>query len=365
MRLGVGAALVDGRFVDGDVDVEDGVITAVGLGPSWPGSVAVPGFVDAHINGVAGVDFLTADADGYREAANALAATGVVAFQPTFISSSLDSYAAPLAAAAEAMESQDGLPRILGVHLEGPFLSPEWPGAHDPSHLRDPDLALAGELCDGGPVTTMTLAPELPGALDLIEQLVARGIVVSCGHSDADAKQARKAFSRGATAMTHLHNAHRRWAPRDPGIGGVALIHPGVTVQMIVDGVHQAPETARGAQLAARERFCLVTDAVEAALQKPGDYRMGDRDVTVKNGAVRLADGTLAGSILTMDQAVRNLVNDGATLAEAVHAASTAPARLLGQDDLGVLRVGGPAHLTVLDEKLKVVRTLVGGAVAA
>ena len=137
MRLGVGAALVDGRLVDGDVEVEDGVITAVGLGPSWPGSVAVPGFVDAHINGVAGVDFLTADADGYREAAHALAATGVVAFQPTFISSPVEAYAAPLAAAAEAMKDEDGLPRILGVHLEGPFLSPEWPGAHDPSHLRD------------------------------------------------------------------------------------------------------------------------------------------------------------------------------------------------------------------------------------
>ncbi len=365
MRLGVGAALVDGRLVEGDVEVEGGVIAAVGLGPSWPGSVAVPGFVDAHINGVAGVDFLTADADGYREAAQALAATGVVAFQPTFISSPVEAYAAPLAAAAEAMDGDDGLPRILGVHLEGPFLSPEWPGAHDPAHLLEPDLALADELCDLGPVTTVTLAPELPGALQLIEQLVARGVVVACGHSDADAKQARKAFGRGASVMTHLHNAHRRWAPRDPGIGGVALIDPGVTVQMIVDGVHQAPETARGAHLAARERFCLVTDAVEAALQKPGEYMMGDRQITVKNGAARLADGRLAGSVLTMDQGVRNLVAGGASVLEAVHAASTAPARLLGQDDLGVLRVGGPAHVTVLDEKLKVVRTLVGGAVAA
>ena len=165
--------------------------------------------------------------------------------------------------------------------------------------------------------------------------------------------------------MTHLHNAHRRWAPRDPGIGGVALIHPAVTVQMIVDGVHQAPETARGAHLAARERFCLVTDAIEAALQKPGEYRMGDRTITVKDGAVPPGRRHPGRQRLTMDQGVRNLVNGGATLTEAVHAASTAPARLLGQDDLGVLRVGGPAHVTVLDEKLKVVRTLVGGAVAA
>ena len=158
----------------------------------------------------------------------------------------------------------------------------------------------------------MTLAPELPGALELIDWLVARDVVVSCGHSDADAAQAHAAFDRGARAITHVHNAHRRWRPRDPGIAGAALVRPDVTVQAIVDGVHLAPETAYGAFLAARERFCLVTDAIEAALLDPGEYELGGRPVRSRDGAVRLPDGTLAGSVLTMDEAVRNLVASGA-----------------------------------------------------
>jgi N-acetylglucosamine-6-phosphate deacetylase len=187
---------------------------------------------------------------------------------------------------------------------------------------------------------------------------------LSCGHSDANAQQAHAGFDRGAGAVTHIHNAHRRWRPRDPGLAGVALVRPDVAVQAIVDGVHLAPEAAYGVFLAAGDRFCLVTDAVEAALLEPGHYGLAGRTVHVRDGEVRLPDGTLAGSVLTMDEAVRNLVGAGAPLEAAVHAASTAPARLLGREDLGVLRVGAPAHLTVLDEALGVTRTLVGGTEA-
>jgi N-acetylglucosamine-6-phosphate deacetylase len=310
------------------------------------------------------VDFLTADAAGYRRAAEALARTGVVAFQPTFVSSPTYAYAEPLEVAAEATGVDQGLPLVTGVHLEGPFLSPLWAGAHDPVHLRAPDLKLAQRLVGGGPVRMMTLAPELPGALELIEWLAGAGIAVSCGHSDADVAAANAGFDRGATAITHLHNAHRRWRPRDPGLGGVALVRPDVTVQAIVDTIHLAPESAYGAFLAAGSRFCLVTDAIEAAMLDAGDYELGGRPVHVRDGAVRLPDGTLAGSVLTMDEAVRNLVASGASLAGAVHAASTAPARLIGRDDLGVLRPGGPAHLTVLDDELRPMRTLVGGVEA-
>jgi N-acetylglucosamine-6-phosphate deacetylase len=207
----------------------------------------------------------------------------------------------------------------------------------------------------------MTLAPELPGALELIDWLVERGIVVSCGHSDADAAQAHAGFDRGARAITHVHNAHRRWQPRDPGLGGVALVRPEVTVQAIVDGVHLAPESAFGAFLASRGRFCLVTDAIEAAMLDPGEYELGGRPVRLRDGAVRLPDGTLAGSVLTMDDAVRNLVASGAAWIDAVEAASSVPARLIGRDDLGRLAPGQPAHLTVLDDDLHVRRTLVGG----
>jgi N-acetylglucosamine-6-phosphate deacetylase len=361
VRLGVEAAVVGGELVEGDVTVSDGVVAAVGVKPAGPVGTAVPGFVDVHINGVAGVDFLTADIAEYRRAAGALARTGVVAFQPTFVSSHVEAYAEPLAAASEVAAAPDGGPFVTGVHLEGPFLSPVWPGAHDPAHLRTPDPRLADRLISAGPVRMMTLAPELPGGLDLVERLGGAGVAVSCGHSDADAPTAHAAFDRGARAITHLHNAHRRWRPRDPGVGGVALVRPDATVQAIVDGVHLAPEAAYAAFLASGARFCLVTDAIEAAMLDAGDYELGGRPVQVRDGAVRLLDGTLAGSVVTMDEALRNLVASGASLAAAIHAASTAPARLIGRDDLGALRPGGPAHLTVLDEELRPLRTLVDG----
>jgi N-acetylglucosamine-6-phosphate deacetylase len=364
VRLGVEAALVDGELVRGDVTIADGAVAQVGVLPAGRAGTAVPGYIDLHINGVAGVDFLTADAAGYHRAAGALAASGVVAFQPTFVSAPLDDYAGALAVAAEAAGARDGRPLVTGVHLEGPFLSPEWPGAHDPEHLRAPDPDLADRLVAAGPVRMMTLAPELPGGLDLIERLAGAGVAVSCGHSGADAPTAHAAFARGARAITHLHNAHRRFRPRDPGLGGVALVRADVSVQAIVDGVHLAPETAYGAFLAAGRRFCLVTDAIEAAMLGDGRYELGRRHVTVSDGAVRLADGTLAGSVLTMDEAVRNLVACGASLASAVHAASAAPAALLGREDLGALRPGAPAYLTVLDAELCPVRTLVGGVEA-
>ena len=353
MRLGVASALVGGELVAGDVSVADGRIEGVGLAGAGTG-IAVPGFVDVQVNGFAGIDFLAASPADYATATEALAATGVTSFLPTFIT-------APPEAYREALRALAATPRPVGAHLEGPFLSPDWPGAHPPEHLRTPDLALVDELRALGPVTTMTLAPELPGALDLISALVERGIVVHIGHTDADAATAHAAFDRGARALTHIHNAHRRFASRDPGPAGVALTRPDVTVTAIVDGVHLAPETAGSAWLAARERFCLVTDAIAAAGQREGTFRMGEREIHVAGGASRLSNGTLAGSVVTMDRAIRELVALGASLPEAVAAATTAPARLLGRDDLGALAPGARADVVVLDDDLHVRRTLVGG----
>jgi N-acetylglucosamine-6-phosphate deacetylase len=358
MRLGVKAALVDCAVVDGDVEIADGCVAAVAAQPAGEQGLAVPGFVDVHVNGFAGVDFLGADADGYRRAGTAMAATGVTAFLPTFVSSPLSAYATALSTVASL---GDAGPRVLGAHLEGPFLSVKWAGAHDPAHLLPPNIRLADALCETGAVRMVTLAPELPGGLDLVAHLAALGIAVSLGHSDADAVTAHAAFDRGARAITHVHNAHRRWSPRDPGVGGVALVRPEATVQAIVDGVHLARETAYGAFLAARDRFCLVTDAVEAAGLGPGTYRLGRRTIQADGGAVRLADGRLAGSVLTMDAAVRNLVAAGATVADAVRAASRAPALLAGRPELGRMYEGGPADIAVLDHGLRVRRTLVGG----
>ena len=366
MRLGVSAALVGGALVPGDVAIEDGTVTEVGLTPARGEDVAAPGFVDLHINGIAGVDFLTTDEAGYRRAAEALARTGVVAFQPTFVSTPWEDYAPALATAAAAQPALAGagLPRLVGVHLEGPFLSPKWPGAHDPADLLSPDIGRAQELLDQGPVTMVTLAPELPGGLDLVEHLVAGDVVVSCGHSDADAQAAHAAFDRGARAITHIYNAHRRWRPRDPGLAGAAIVRSEVFVEAIADGVHLAAEAAYATFLATRERYCLVTDAVEAAMAEDGDYRLANRAIEVSDGAARLPDGRLAGSLLTMDAAVRNLVEAGAERDEALRAAASAPARLLGRSDLGAITPGERADVVVLDEALRVKRTVVGGAEA-
>ena len=361
MLLGVRHALVGDILVRGDVRVEDGRVAAVGVMPAAPSGLAAPGFVDLQVNGFAGVDFLAAEPPDYRTAGAALAATGVTAYLPTFISAPDDAYDHAVAAATTARDAAGPGPRILGLHLEGPFLSPRWPGAHDPRHIQAPSPALIERLERAGAIAMVTLAPELAGALELIEALSARGIVVSCGHSDADAGLAHAAFDAGARAITHLHNAHRRFGHRDPGLGGVALVRPEVTVQAIVDGIHLAPEVAAAAFLTARERFCLVTDAMAAAGLGDGRYRLGSRDVEVEGMTARLADGTFAGSVLTMDAAVRNLVALGASEVQGLLAATRAPARLLARPNLGVLAPGVRADVVVFDDHLEVRATLVDG----
>ncbi|HEX4521122.1 MAG TPA: N-acetylglucosamine-6-phosphate deacetylase [Gaiellaceae bacterium] len=359
MRLGVEAALVDGTFVAGDVEVEDGRIARCGLGGTGGRGLAVPGFVDLQVNGFGGIDFLEADAAGYRQAGDALLETGVTAYLPTLITSPEDKV---LAALAEVPADSE-YPRILGVHLEGPFLSAVRLGTHDGSSRRDPDLELLDRLLEGGPVRLMTLAPELPGALPLIEHLLGRGIVVSLGHSDATADQANAAFDLGVRTVTHLFNAMRPFLHRDPGIVGAALARDDVIVQMILDGVHLASETVKVVWRAAPGRVALVTDAITAAGASDGAYSFASLDVQVHDGAVRGPDGVLAGSVLTMIEAVRNLHGLGVPLAEAVDAATTVPARVLGLPELGRLDVGLPADIVILDDNVEIDRVLVGGRV--
>jgi N-acetylglucosamine-6-phosphate deacetylase len=358
VRLGVRAALAGGVEVAGDVEVEDGRIAALGVSPPGTSGLAVPGFVDLQVNGFAGVDFLTAGPDDYARAGAALAAAGVTAFQPTLISAPPAALRVALERGAAAAECSPV--RLLGFHLEGPFLSPPRRGAHPLEQLRDPDPALAEELLAAGPVAAITLAPELPGALELIEWLVDRGIQVRIGHTDASALTAHAAFDRGARAITHIHNGHRRFAARDPGPAGAALARDDVSVTAIVDGVHLAPETVAVVRRVAGKRLCLVSDAVAAAGLGDGRYMLGNQEVEVRDGRSTLADGTLAGSVGALDQSLRLLVENGASLAEAVYAASRAPALLAGRTDLGLLEPGAPADVAILDD-LCVSRTFVGG----
>jgi N-acetylglucosamine-6-phosphate deacetylase len=359
MKLGVAAALVDGLLVKGDVEVLDGRISSVGLASRSGHGIAVPGFVDLQVNGFGGVDFLDADADGYRRAGEALLETGVTAYLPTLITSPEQQI---LAAMSEVPVSE-ARPRILGMHLEGPFLSPNRLGTHEASSRRDPDLALLDRLLDSGPVRLMTLAPELPGATELIDRLLERGVAVSLGHTDATAEQANAAFDRGARSVTHLYNAMRPFLHRDPGIVGAALARDDVVVGIIVDGIHLAPETVRVTWRAAREQLALVTDAITGAGVADGSYSLGNLDVRVHEGTVRGPDGVLAGSVLTMDEAVRNLHALGVPFEEAVAAATSTPARVLGEPNLGRIDVGLPADLVVLNEGLEIERVLVGGEV--
>ncbi len=361
MRLGVARAISEGTIVDGDVEIEDGRVAALGVTPAADRGTAVSGFIDIQVNGFAGVDFAAAEPEDYATAGAALAATGVVAYQPTLITLPEEEAVAALGVLA-GVQADDSAPRIIGMHLEGPFLSPLRPGAHDPAAMVDPDPDLIGRLLDAGPVTMVTLAPERPGALELIDLLVAGGVAVACGHSDATASEAYAAFDRGATTVTHLFNAQRPFSHRDPGIAGAALSRQDVTVSIIVDGFHLADEVVRLA-FAAPAAVALITDAIAAAGMPEGPYPLGNRTVTVENGAARLDDGTLAGSVLTMDAAVRNVVDLGVDLTDAVDAATAVPADAVHRPDLGRLEVGATAHITVLSDDLFVERTLVAGEV--
>ncbi len=319
--------------------------------------MAAPGFVDLQVNGFGGVDFHSADTDGYRRAARALLETGVTAYQPTLISAP----EAELTSALQEVPANGAAPHVLGAHLEGPFLAPERLGTHPAAARRDPDAPLLERLLAAGPVTHVTLAPELPGALELVDLLRSRGVTVSCGHSNATADEARDAFAHGALTVTHIFNAMRPFAAREPGLAGAALASDDVIVQVIVDGVHLAEETAKLVWQAAAGRVALVTDAVAGAGLGDGTYRLGSVDVSIENGVVRRADRTLAGSTVTMIEAVRNLVALGAPLAGALAAASEVPARIARRDDVGRLAPGAPADLVVVDDSLQLVRVLAAG----
>jgi N-acetylglucosamine-6-phosphate deacetylase len=357
VRLGVQAALVEGLLVPGDVEILDGKVGRHGLATRNGHGVAAPGFVDIQVNGFGGVDFLDADTDGYRRAGEALLETGVTGYLPAFITAPEEQLRQAL---QEVPLRTDGGPRILGVHLEGPFLAPKRLGTHPPLARRDPDPALLERLLDSGRIRMVTLAPELPGADALVDLLLRRGVTVSLGHSDATAAEATAAFDAGVRTVTHLFNAMRPFGHRDPGIAGAALARPDVVVQIILDGNHLAPETARLVWNAAAGRVALVTDAVAGAGLQDGSYSLGGFEVKIRDGVARGPNGELAGSSLTMIEAVRNLHSLGVPLASALEAASSVPARVVGEPSLGLVP-GAPADVVVVDDGLNIERVLVGG----
>ena len=348
----------DGRVVD----VRSGCAADVDLGHG----VLAPGFVDLQVNGCYGVDFADASPQQWDVLTTRLLETGVTSLLPTFITAPVAELAAALRRTAQVLPALPDRPRarVLGVHLEGPFLVESRRGAHDAAWLRDPSPADVQELLDAGAglLRLLTLAPERDGALDAVRTLAAAGVLVSVGHSDATAAQVHAAADAGARMVTHLFNAQRPLLHREPGVVGQALADDRLTSGLVLDLHHVSAQAARIAFAAAPGRVALVTDAAAPAGMPPGRYALGGQPVVLEQGAPPLReDGTIAGSALRLDDAVANAVRLGVDLAAAVAAASTVPADLLGRSDLGRIAPGATADLVWLDDDLRARATWVGG----
>ncbi|MGC8825786.1 MAG: N-acetylglucosamine-6-phosphate deacetylase [Anaerolineae bacterium] len=354
----------------GSVLVEDGRIERVSdmLAASWAGADTVinaedllvaPGFVDLQVNGGFGYDFTQAP-ESIPEVAARLPQFGVTAFLPTIISAPLETYKRAL----EAITAPAGGARPLELHFEGPFLNPERAGAHDRRLLLLPDARILQQWEPLERVRMVTLAPELPGALELIGQLRKAGVAVALGHSQAAYAEAKAAFDAGARFVTHLFNAMRPLHHREPGLPGAALEDPRVRVGLIVDGVHLHPAVVRMVwNLKPPKLIALVTDAMAAAGDAPSTARYGEIVVDREAGTARLPDGTLAGSILTMDQALRSLVQmTECSPSEALQCVSTTPAAAVGWGGRkGWLRRGCDADIVLLTPEFRVVGTIIAG----
>ena len=346
-------------FGDGaiaDVDRDGSLADEADEVHDYPDSLILPGFVDSQVNGAFGVD-VASEPGRLPELGGALLSTGTTAYLPTVISSPESLYERALPEIGRAMaEPSDGA-EALGVHLEGPFVNLKKRGAHAAAHVARPNAGLLARLLDLGPVRMVTIAPELDGARDLIEQAVARGVAVSAGHSDASFGVSYDAFDHGVGGVTHLFNATSPMHHREPGLPGAAFAHPRVSCGIIADGLHVHPEMVGLAfRMLGPDRLCLVTDAIAAAGAPAGEYRLATRTVYSEGGIPRLGSGAIAGSVLTMDAAFRNILAfTGCTVPEAVRMASTGPARLIGEDRRkGRLVPGFDADVTVLAPDLSV-----------
>jgi N-acetylglucosamine-6-phosphate deacetylase len=350
--------------------VDDGLITWVGAGrpPSRadeevavdPGGLIAPGFIDLQANGFGGHD-AAGGAGEIAAMSELLPATGVTGFLPTLISAPVQTGAA-FAASARAAESRGA--RILGAHVEGPFINPSFRGAHERSCLADPTAANVDVVAAARP-RLVTIAPELPGALDAIAQLVRAGVVVSAGHSGADFEQGRRAIAAGVRFGTHIYNAMPAVHHRRPGLALALLLDERVTVGLIADGEHVHPAVCEQlVRVKGAQRIALTTDQTAAAGSPPGRYELTGRPVISDGMVVRLEDGTLAGSAASMDGLVRRMAAlPGMDATRAVSMASSVPARLLGEKGLGRVRVGGCADIVVLDAELRVALTMVAGTI--
>lgn len=356
--------LVLGReLVSGAVVVRDGRITHVLrdlAGAALPETileahVVSPGFIDLQVNGAFGQE-VGDDPNAIAHLASRLPSTGVTAFLPTLVSSAADVYPRTCEAFVASRNTAGAQP--LGLHLEGPFLSPHRPGAHRLEAIRAARSDVFDVFLRNDALRLVTLAPEVPGGLDRIRRLCSHGILVSLGHTDASYEEFTLGADAGARMATHLFNAMSPFLHRAPGTVGSALVDDRITVGIIPDGVHSHEAAFRLAVKAkGPDRVCLVTDAISGAGMPPGVYQLDGQDINVSDTQAQLEDGTLAGSVLTFDQGIRNVVGWGCSVADACRMGTEVPAKLLGLSSKGSLSPGFDADLVLLDSDLRVTAT--------
>jgi N-acetylglucosamine-6-phosphate deacetylase len=358
----------DGRIVDLWPQAER-ALTPGAERLDYPGATLAPSFFDVHIHGAAGHDVMEATPEALTKVSHFLASRGTGSFLATTVTAPLDATLKSLAGLAKRIadaqqEDWQGA-QPLGIHLEGPFLSHAKRGVHPPQHLLAPDIALFDRFFEAaeGHIRLMTLAPELPGAAEFAAHAVARGVRISVGHSNATAAETKTTIAAGATSATHTFNAMRPLDHREPGILGTVLTTDGLYAELICDGVHVDPSLvklwwrAKGPQ-----RGILVTDAMSATGMPDGQYMLGEFAVQVANGRAT-ADGVLAGSVLTLDRALRNFVAySGASVASALPLATLNPATMTGfSDSAGTIRVGEIANFVALDAQAALLASVIRG----
>ncbi|SRR5579875_18997 len=364
--------------------VEDGRISAIGHrdevrvpagATDYVASAmtVVPGFVDVHIHGAGGHDVMEANARALDRVTSVAARHGTTSIVATTVTAPIDETCHSLQGIARYIrkhESSSGDARpaaeILGIHLEGPFISKTKRGVHPPDSIAKPSIDSLQKLLAAadGLVKIVTVAPEVPGATKLIEAIVAEKIVAALGHTDADFEQARAAIHVGARHAVHVYNAMRPFDHRDPGIIGAILTDPEITAEIIADGVHvSGPAIQVLIGCKGVDAVLLVSDGIAATGMPDGNYRLGNIDVTVKDGVCRNSEGKLAGSTLTLDHAIRNLVALGVSLRDAVRMATILPARRLGiAGRKGILAIGADADLVALTPDLRVAAVMTRGS---
>jgi len=355
--------------------IEAGHITAIVAGPgeARPGDTVIPagglsvapGLIDIHVHGADGSDTMDATPEALHRMARYFAAHGVTAYLPTTMAASQADTTAAVENVRSCPQPADGAAH-LGVHLEGPYLNVKHKGAQPPDHLRPPDPAEYGVWFASGVARLMTVAPELDGALELIEAGVRQGVEFALGHTGADIACVTAAADRGLRQATHAFNGMQGLHHRDPGTAGAVLLDDRIYAQVIADGVHVHPAMVKLLiRVKGIDRTILITDAMRATGLSDGTYMLGDSEVIVSSGIARLAAGSLAGSTLTLDAAVRNVMAfAGLTLAQALRMATAVPAEALGlAGRKGVLAPGADADVILLDGEAQVVMTMVGGNV--